>query len=362
MSHFSRTRFAVAAATVVALIVAYCVPIGTISRAYASSAPKGATTLFSVVKKISFGSYGPDPSIVAIDGQSIFLTGTFEHGNSATADLVRVDRQSFTVTAQARLPSVTSVAYGDNALWWATGAPLGNAGTTLTPGHGRLLLKVDPTSLKVLARFMLPGPTLLVTLAQGKVWVATSTELFRVNPETGAIIARVALGLFPVALAPSYNNAWLYVLGYLPGDHLILTDYSAASGHELSSRQYPNFSDGPLTVVRGGVWIPVQSTKTQSTTVQLFKGRRFASSSSVGKFTFDTQAYVEGNILWLIDAGGRGPTVCANPANGIVRAKGSPVGVEYGAMAFDGGSTYLLREIGTNDSLLKIVPSSKCSR
>ena len=362
MSPFTRTRVAVGAATVVAILVAYCVSIGTTSRAYASSAPKGATALFSVVKKISFGTYGPDASIVAIDGQSIFLTGTFEHGNSAPATLVRVDRQSFTVTARARFPSVTSVAYGDSALWWATGAPLGNAGTTLTPGHGRLLLKVDPTSLKVLARFMLPGPTLLVTVAQGNVWVATSTELFRVNPETGAIIARVALGLFPVALAPSYNSAWLYVLGYLPGDHLILADYSAASGHGLSSRQYPNFSDGPLAVVRGGVWIPVQSTKTQSTTVRLFKGRRLSPSSSLGKFTFDTLAYIGGSILWLIDAGGRGPTVCANPANGIIRAKGSPVGVEYGATAFDGGSTYLLRSIGTNESLLKIVTSSECSR
>lgn len=362
MSHFTRTRIAFGAVTVVAILVAYCLPLGTISRAYASSAPKGATTFFSVAKKISFGNYGPDASIAAIDGQSIFLTGTFEHGKSAPATLVRVDRQSFTVTQQATLPSVTSVAYGDNALWWATGAPLGNAGTTLTPGHGRLLLKVDPTSLKVLARFMLPGPTLLVTVAQGKVWVATSTALFRVNPETGAIIARAALGLFPVALAPSYNSAWLYVLGYLPGDHLILADYSAASGHRLSSRQYPNFSDGPLAVVRGGVWIPVQSTKTQSTTVRLFKGRRFTPSSSVGKFTFDTQAYVGGNILWLIDAGGRGSTVCANSADGNIRAKGNPAGVECGAMAFDGGSTYLLRSIGTNESLLKIVPSSECSR
>lgn len=362
MKLFTRSRLAVGVVTVMAILVAYCVPIGNISRAYASNAPKGAATLFSVVRKISFGNYGPGASIAAVDGQSIFLTGTFLHGNSAPATLVRVDLQSFTVTARARLPSVTSVAYGDDALWWATGAPLGNAGTTLTPGHGRLLLKVDPTSLKVLARFVLPGPTLLVTVAQGNVWVATSTDLFRVNPKTGAIIAKVALGFSPVALAPSFNSAWLYALGGTARSHLILADYSAVSGHRLGIRQIADFSGGPLAVVRGGVWIPVQSTKTQSTTARLFKGRRFTPSSSVGKFTFDTQAYVEANILWLIDAGGRGPTVCANPANGIIRAKGSPVGVEYGAAAIDGGSTYLLRNTGTNESLLKIVASSDCSR
>jgi hypothetical protein len=106
----------------------------------------------------------------------------------------------------------------------------------------------------------------------------------------------------------------------------------------------------------------VQSTKTQSTTERLFRGRRFTSSSSLGRFTFDTEGYVEGNILWLIDTAGEGPTVCADPIDGTMRAEGGPVGVENGAMAFQGSSTYLLRSTGTNDSLLEIVPSSKCSR
>ena len=114
-------------------------------------------------------------------------------------------------------------------------------------------------------------------------------------------------------------------------------------------------------MTRGGVWIPVQSTKTQSTTVRLFTGQRFTSSSSLGTFTFDTEAYAGNGILWLIDGGGQGPTVCANPANGNIRAQGSPVGIEYDAMAFDGGSTYMLRSIGANESLLQIAPSSKCS-
>jgi hypothetical protein len=339
------------------------VELGPTPRVRASSSPKDTTTLFAVTRTLSFGTYGPDPSIVAINGRSIYLTGTFDRAKSSSvADLIRVDRQTFTVTASTRLPNVTSIAYGDNALWWATGAPgPPNASNSPTPPQGRMLLKVNPTSLKVLARFRLPGPTLLVTVAQGNVWVATSTQLIRLNPNTGAIIAKVALGLLPVALAPSYNSGWLYVLGYLPGDHLKLADYSAGSGRALDSRQYPNFSIGPLAVVPGGVWIPVQSTRTQSATERLFKGQRFTSGPSLGNFTFDTEGYVEGHILWLIDTGGQGPTVCANPVNGTIRAEGSPVGVEYGAMAFDGGRTYLLRSIGTNDSLLQIDPSSKCS-
>jgi hypothetical protein len=223
------------------------------------------------------------------------------------------------------------------------------------------LYKVDPTILKVLARFVLPAPTLLVTVARGKVWVATSTDLYRIDPQTGAIIAKVALGYFPTAVAPSSNGQWLYVLGYVSAAHMIFVDYSTSSGRRLSARRYPNYSGGPLAVIAGGVWIPIQSTKTQSTTVRLFLGRRFTSGSSLGKFTFDTEAYVGGNVLWLIDSGGQGPTVCANPTNGIVRARGVPLGVEYGAMAFDGASSYVLRNGATNESLLQIVPSSTCS-
>jgi hypothetical protein len=361
VNQFTGSRFAVASLAAVLLVTSGAFAFEASVRA--TGATITTTSLFAVERTLSFGDYGPDPSIVAIDQRSIFLTGTFDRSKKSVADLIRVDRQSFTVTASTRLPNVTSVAYGDGALWWVTGAPgPPNAGNSPTPPQGRMLLKVNPTSLKVLARFRLPGPTLLVTVTQGKVWVATPTELLRVDPNTGAITAKVALGLYPVALTPSYNGAWLYVLGYLPGDHLILADFSAASGRALDSRAYPNFSIGPLAVVRSGVWIPVQSTKTQSTTERLFNGQRFTSGSSLGGFTFDTEGYVEGDILWLIDSGGRGPTVCASPEDGSVRAEGGPVGVESGAMAFDGGSTYLLRSVGTNEALLEIEPSSRCSR
>jgi hypothetical protein len=217
--------------------------------------------------------------------------------------------------------------------------------------------------LKVTGRFKLPGATELVTVVRGNVWVATPTSLLRVNPTSGAIMATIHLGYFPAALAGSYNGAWLYVLGGArPASHLVMSVFSSVSGRLLGTRRNPNFSDGPFAVVRGGVWVPVQSTKTQSTTVRLFRGRDFAPSSSLGKFTFDTNAYAGDGILWLIDAGGIGPTVCANPADGVVRARGGPIGVEYGAMAFRGGSTYLLRSTGLEQSLLQILPSTSCSR
>jgi hypothetical protein len=273
-----------------------------------------------------------------------------------------VNRGTLKVAARATLPTVTSVAYGDGALWWATGAPLGNAGTTLTPGHGLLLLKVNPTSLKVTARFKLPGTTQLVTVVGTNVWVATPTSLYRINPANGTILVTVRLGYFPAALVSSFDGARLYVLGSArPESHLVMSVFTATSGRLLGTRKNSNLSDGPFAVVRGGVWIPIQSIKSQSTTVRLFKGGHFAMSSSLGRFTFDTNAYAGNGILWLIDAGGVGPTVCASDANGVVRARGGPVGVEYGAMAFEGGGTYLLRSIGLNQSLLQIHPSLRCS-
>jgi hypothetical protein len=336
---------------------------GTAVGAHASSHDQGAKKLFSVARRLSFGNYGPEASIATTDSQSIFLTGTFEFANGApAATLVRVKRSTLRVVARARLPSVTSVAYGDNALWWATGAPLGNAGTSLTPGHGRLLLKVNPTNLKVVARFRIPGTTELVAVARSSVWVATPTSLYRINPANGAIIATAKLMVFPEALAPSFSGASIYVLGDTRNSaHVVLADYSSLSGRLLGTRKISNYSTGPFAVVRGGVWISVQSTKTQSTTFRLFKGRNFTSALLKGKFTFDTEAYVGGGILWLVDAGGRGPTVCADPMDGATRGRGTPLGVGYGVMAFDKGDTYLIRSVGANESLLQVIPSKRCS-
>jgi hypothetical protein len=112
-------------------------------------------------------------------------------------------------------------------------------------------LKVDPTSLAVLARFTLPAPPLLVAVARGGVWVATPTGLVRVSPTSGVVVATVALGFSPVALAPSFD-------------------------------------------------------------------------------------------------GGR------------IRARGGPVGIEDGAMASYGTSTYWLHDVATTDSLLQIAPSPSC--
>lgn len=345
------------------VLVAIFTPRGPESGAHALSAPHGTKALFTVVKKLSFGACGPEPSIDAVDKSSIFLTGTFSCGKVTPADLIRVNRANFKVVARAKLPSVTSVAYGDGSLWWATGAPLGNAGTTLTPGDGRLLLRVNPTNLKITGRFKLPGPTELVAIARDNLWVATQTSLYRLDPTNGAILASVHLGFYPAALAASYDGSWLYALGGTnSGRHLNVTAFSSVSGRLLGTRSSSNFSSGPFAVVRKGVWVPVQSTVTKSTTMRLFRGRALTPSSSLGGFTFDTNAYVGGGILWLIDAGGVGPTECASPVNGVVRARGGPVGVEYGAMAFDDGSTYILRTMGLNQSLLQIAPAARCSR
>ena len=352
----NKFRPGMALAAVSLALASSCIPIG-----IAFGAPAGTKALFSVEKTLSFGNCGPGATIAAFDESSIFLTGTFSCGKVRPADLIRVNRATFKVAARVWLPSVTSVAYGDGSLWWATGAVLGNAGTSLTPGHGRLLLRVDPSSLKVTGRFKLPGTTQLVTVVHGNVWVATPTDLYRVSPENGAILTTVHLSYFPSALASSFNGAWLYVLGGVrPASHLEMAVYSAVSGRLLGARKNPNFSDGPFAVVRAGVWVPIQSTATQSMTMRLFKGRDFAPSSSLGPYRFDTSAYVGDGTLWLIDAGGIGPTVCASPTNGAVRAHGGPVGVEYGAMAFDAGD-YLLRMTGLNQSLLQIKPSAKCS-
>jgi hypothetical protein len=90
----------------------------------------------------------------------MFVIGTFDHLNDTTDDLIRVDLRTWHIAAVARFPNETSVALGDGALWWATGQ---EAFDIPAPDNGRVLLKIDPTSLRRLRSFVLPDRTLLVT-------------------------------------------------------------------------------------------------------------------------------------------------------------------------------------------------------
>ena len=84
--------------------------------------PPNSKSLYSVRRDLKLDTDGSNPSIVASGVNSMFLVGTFDQLRTTTVeDLIRVNVKTWRIAAAARFPNVTSVAFGDGALWWATG-------------------------------------------------------------------------------------------------------------------------------------------------------------------------------------------------------------------------------------------------
>lgn len=319
---------------------------------------KDARPLFTIVRTLTIRLTSSVPEIAASDATSVFLTGTFSTSSGVRFTLLRIDRSSMKVVARSLVPNETSVAYGDHALWWATGSPLGTSGRTSTPDHGRELLKLDPTNLRVLARFHLPGQTLLVAVAAMHLWVATPSKLLQIDPSRGAVMVTVPLHYQPVALTPGAGGRF-YVLGGAHG-HLILADYSATSGHRIALRRVSGASSGPLAVTPFGVWLVSSGRDPLSATLRNYAGPDLNPGPSLQRLAVDVVPYAGASALWLIDAAGVAPTVCADLNTARVRATGSPLGVA-GGLAVVGTNTYVLRATGTRASLAQITPAHVCS-
>jgi hypothetical protein len=331
---------------------------GTLTGRLSPAAPS-EVPLFAVVRQLGLGE--SSAAIAAVGPSSVYLTGSLVNGKGQST-LERVDARSLQPEVRAGVANLTSTAYGDGALWWATGAPLGGIpGNRPLPPQRHALLKLSPLGLRLEKTFELDRPPLAVTVADGDLWVGTTGSLERLDPLTGAVLADVRLGFAPLSMAGSYDAGSIYVLGYAKRDRLVLGDYSASSGAELGYRALAHDSGGPLAAAPDGVWVNLQDTSTQSTTARLYRGARLQPSSAVGGLKFDANVYTTGGILWLVDSGGQGDTLCADASTGRVRASAGPLGVLWQpAVASQARSVYLLRDEGTQEQLLKVAPSPAC--
>jgi hypothetical protein len=287
----------------------------------------------------------------------MFVIGTFDRSNGATDDLIRVDLRTWRIAAAARFPNETSVAFGDGALWWATGQ---NAFDIPAPDDGRVLFKIDPTNLRRRKSFILPDRTLLVTVAGSSLWVATPTMLIKLDPESGRVLVKVPLGFSPIEMAPSGQGKYLEVLGSR-GSREFVTAYEAASGRRTVQRLLLGVTGGPLATTSRGVWVATDNLNNKTATARYFGGDRLVPLAARGGYPFDTSLYLGVGVIWLVDSGGHGPTECLAPSTGHVRARGGPLGVGYGSVATYAGRTYLLFDRDLTDYFLRVTPSKSCS-
>lgn len=274
--------------------------------------------------------------------------------------LLRVQIDPLAVTAKTTLSNfpdspfdVNVAAFGLGALWAAAGN----------------LVRLNPTTLTVAARFALPEPALVVLVAGGTLWVGTPASLLAVNPATGAVVHVDPLGYRPAAMAASPNGRTLYVLGDKQGaanPDAVLSSFDSATGTLLGERTLGKWTavDG-LAATKDGAWISLMNVNhgTPSATITLYRGTSLVRGAQIHLPTQGaaTVAYVADHVLWLIDGRGTTKTKCASPTTGRIRAKGSTgVTSENGAMLTVKGHAFLIAP-GVPRRLLEIQATSACT-
>jgi hypothetical protein len=300
---------------------------------------------------------GAGPFIVGAGNDSIFVDGTFDqiHHQSVTDDLIRINLNTWRISAAARYPNETSVAYGDGALWWATGQ---YAFDIPAPDSGRVLFKIDPTNLSKEKAFVLPDRTLLVTVAGTSLWVATPTMLIRLNPVSGQILVKDPSSFSPIAMSSSEQGNYLDVLGSRDSKEY-LTTYDAVSGQRMMRRLIPGASGGPLATTTRGVWVNTVNVKSQST-ARYFEGDRLNRSAARGGYPPDISLFSGVGVIWLVDSWGLKSTECLAQSNGHLQSRGGPLGV-YGSFVTYAGRTFVLFDRGLTDYFARVVPTKSCS-
>jgi hypothetical protein len=343
-------RFVAVAAASLSAFVFSTASSGTANTAV----PPHSGRLFSVSRTLQLDTDGSNPSFVAAGNDSMFVVGTFDQLHRQTDDLIRIDLGTWRIADAARYPNVTSVAFGDGALWWATGQ---NAFDIPAPDNGRALLKIDPTTLRHENTFVLPDRTLLVSVVGTSLWVATPTKLLKLDPESGRVLLKISLGFSPLDMTSSAKGTLLDVLGS-SGSREFVTVYDATSGRRIVQRLLVGVSGGPLATTARGVWVATDNLKTAS--ARYYRGDQLVPSATRGGYRVDTSLYSGNGVIWLVDSGGQGSTECLAPSTGRVRARGGPLGVGSGSVATFGSRTYLLFDSDLTDYLLRVTPSKSC--
>jgi len=325
-----------------------------------TATPPHTTPLFSVSRILTLATDGAGPFIVGAGNHSIFVEGTFDQlkgqtSNSQVDDLIRIDLRTWRISGAARYPNETSVAYGDGALWWATGEYAFNI---TAPDGGRVLFKIDPTNLSKEKAFDLPNRTLLVTVAGASLWVATPTTLIRLNPESGRILVKDPSSFIPIAMSSSGQGRYLDVLGSRNSKEY-LTTFDAKSGRRIMRRLVPGASGGPLASTAQGIWINTVNDRSQSSTARYFEGDRLIPSAARGGYPPDISLFSGVGVIWLVDGWGVKSTECLAPSTGMVRSKGGPLGV-YGSFVAYTGHTFVLFDRGLTNYFAQVIPTKSC--
>jgi DNA-binding SARP family transcriptional activator len=200
---------------------------------------------------------------LVLDGKTLWAA----QGNDRI--LVRIDRATRRITGTLGVGSVIlDVAVAGGSVWLTTPDPA--------------LLRVDPLGMQVLTRiplsgapffvdprFRAPGVTPRVAVGAGSLWLTNRRGLrsaagglvLRLDPETGAVVARIAVPGAPYDIAAGDAGVWIVSSGAAAADRLDAVSPAVSKIDTATNRVGASvkleIEAYRLAVSRDAVWVPM---------------------------------------------------------------------------------------------------------
>jgi hypothetical protein len=200
---------------------------------------------------------------------------------------------------------------------------------------GALVEQLDPATLVVHSERVLPAtdavqaspyaPVLTATVG-GPLWIADGSDIWALNPSTGAIETWFGAGDQIIDMSTAPDGSLLYTSGTVADDgSFIVTEYDARTGAQLDrSDRVDAAGPGTVSATNGGVWLSYR-TGMAGPALELSSAtlRAVAPPSTAGG-PFGTFYRIMGvgsgvseDVLWLT---GVNELTCADPRTSVVRA------------------------------------------
>jgi YVTN family beta-propeller protein len=167
---------------------------------------------------------------------------TFAYGSAWTTaftqgDLERIDPARNAVVNRWKLAKATG-AVGAFGSIWATGS------------DG--VIRVDPTSHKVIARIPVDGGAGWTAASADAVWVTTLTGIARIDPQTNSVVATVNLAGAPAVGDPDVVNGLVWV-PQIRKDSIAVVD---PASNTVTQTIKAGIGPFVITTIRGEAWVP----------------------------------------------------------------------------------------------------------
>ena len=159
--------------------------------AWVSNSGEGTVSRITGTRVVKTIKVGVEPNGLSAIGKSLWVT------DHTAGKLLRIDPATNRVTGSVALPGAD----------WVTGA----AGSLWVSQETNVVARVDPVTLKVLARVPVKRNPLGSAVVRGQLWVPCidSGAVVVIDPRTAKVVRSFPAGAGPIVVLPSGGQVWV---------------------------------------------------------------------------------------------------------------------------------------------------------